>query len=60
MSEHPHTTTLTDDQVHGRACRECGTKDGPLHPDEALVTRAATGVVRHTVTVVCTAHLGNR
>ncbi|MDH6578603.1 hypothetical protein [Kitasatospora sp. MAP5-34] len=45
---------FTEDQVHGRACRCCGSAEAPLHPDKALVTRVTTGVVRDTVTAVCT------
>lgn len=54
------TAALTEAQIHGRACRRCGSEDPPLHPDEPLTTRVATGVVRHTVTAVCTPCLVTR
>jgi len=54
MSHEAQADTLTDDQIHGRACRECGAKEAPLHPDETLVTRPYADVIRETVSVLCT------
>lgn len=48
------TATLTEDQIHGRACRHCGTTEQPLHADEEITTPAGPDVVRDTVTTVCT------
>jgi len=47
-------STLTDDQLHGRACLHCESKGPPLHPDKTLVTRVSEDLIRETVSVVCT------
>jgi len=54
MSHKAQAEPLTDDQIHGRACRECGTKKAPLHPDETLTTHPYPDVIRETVSVLCT------
>jgi RNase P subunit RPR2 len=53
-------TELTEAQTNGQACRGCGSTEAPLHPDKTITTRVATGVVRDTVTVVCTPCLVTR
>lgn len=45
---------FTEDQIHGRACRVCGSGDAPLHPDETITTRPNEYVSRETVSVLCT------
>lgn len=49
-----NTQELTEDQIHGRACRHCGSTEKPLHPDEAITTKPGPGVARDTITAVCT------
>lgn len=51
------TPELTPDQLAGEACLRCESTDAPLHPGETITTRVDVGVVRDTVTVLCTACL---
>lgn len=57
MLDEAQVGVLTDDQIHGRACRGCATAEAPLHPDETVTTRVIEGVIRETVSVLCTSCL---
>ncbi|GAA0694510.1 hypothetical protein GCM10010193_56440 [Kitasatospora atroaurantiaca] len=54
MSHQAQADTLTDDQREGRACLHCESTEAPLHPGETITTRVSVGVVRDTVTALCT------
>lgn len=48
---------LTPEQAAGEACRCCGSKRSPLHPDETIEVPYAPGVVQQIVTVICSSCL---
>jgi len=55
VADQAQADTLTLAQREGRACLRCESTDAPLHPGETITTRVDVGVVRDTVTALCTA-----